>query len=82
MLFIKILFGLLLLGSVAWFVASPSYEPAISAGTSLAALVATVRRKKRKRHPAIQSQSVAKGGIGLQAGRDLNSGDISTNRDM
>jgi hypothetical protein len=78
MLFIKLLSGLAFFGSVAWFITIPSYEPAIAIATSLSALIAAWIAEKKHKRQARQSQIVAKNGIGIQAGGDVNTGDIRT----
>ncbi len=80
MLLIKLLSGVAFVGSVAWFITIPGYEPAIAIATSLTALIAAwITDKKQKRQPN-QSQIVAKNGIGIQAGGDVSTGDIRRRR--
>lgn len=80
MLIIKLLSGLAFIGSVAWFIATPDYEPAIAAVTSLSALIAILLGEKRAKRRAAQSQSVAENAIGIQAGGDVKVGSIHADR--
>lgn len=81
MLIIKLLSGLIFIGSVAWFIATPDYEPAIASITSLSALIAIFFGEKRANRRATQSQSVAENAIGIQAGGNVKVGNIHANRD-
>lgn len=78
MLIIKILSGLAFIGSVAWFIAQRDYEPAIATATSLAAFIAAWFGDKRLKRQANQNQTVAKRGIGIQAGGDVSVDSIRT----
>ena len=78
MLIIKILSGLAFIGSVAWFIAQRDYEPAIATVTSLTAFIAAWFGDKRLKRQANQNQTVAKNGIGIQAGGDVSMGSIRT----
>ncbi len=79
MLIIKFLSGLAFIGSVAWYIAQPGYEPAITAVTSLAAFIAAwVVDKKNQKIITNQNQTVSKNGIGIQAGGDVSTGNIRT----
>ena len=80
MLIIKLLSGLAFIGSVAWFIAQPDYEPAIATVTSLTAFIAAWFGDKRLKRQANQNQTVAKNGIGIQAGGDVSMGSIRTSR--
>lgn len=78
MLSIKLLSGLALIGSVAWFISQRDYEPAIAVLTSLSTFVAAWFLDKKQKQQANQSQSISKNGIGIQAGGDVNLGSIRT----
>lgn len=80
MLIIKLLSGLAFIGSAVWFITNPDYEPAIASVTSLSALIAVLIREKRAKQRAMQNQSVAENGIGIQAGGNVTVGDIHANR--
>lgn len=79
MLIIKLLSGLAFIGSVAWFIAQPDYDSAIAIVTSLSAFIASWISDKKKKHQANQNQTVAENGIGIQAGGDVSTGNISVN---
>lgn len=81
MLIIKLFSGLAFIGSVAWFIATPDYEPAIASVTSLSALIAILFGEKRAKRRAAQSQSVAENAIGIQASGNVKVGNIHANRD-
>jgi hypothetical protein len=77
MLTLKVLSVTSLVGSVAWFLHSPDFEPAIASITSLSGcIVSFVVARKRKR--ALMHQEVAEGGVGIQAGGDVKTGPIKT----
>lgn len=77
MLFIKLLSFLALLGSVAWFIKQWDYEPAIAVITSLVAFISALFVDKRQKQRVSQNQSVSNNGIGIQAGGDVNLGNIN-----
>jgi hypothetical protein len=81
MLIIKLLTGLAFVGSVAWFIATPDYEPAIVSITSFSALIAILFGEERAKRRATQSQFVAENAIGIQAGGNVKVGHIHVNRD-
>lgn len=81
MLIIKFLSGLAFIGSIGWFIALPSYEPAIAVVTSLAAFIAAWFGEKKSRKRGSQNQTVGTNGIGIQAGGDVKVGNIRTNRE-
>ena len=81
MLIIKLLSGLAFIGSVAWFIATPDYEPVIASVTSLSALIAILFGEKRAKRRTAQNQSVAENAIGIQAGGNVEVGNIHANRD-
>lgn len=80
MLIIKILSLVALIGSVAWFVYDPDFEPAIAIVTSLSALIATWLASKREHKNASQTQAVGDNSIGIQSGGNVTVGDISIKR--
>jgi hypothetical protein len=77
---VRILFGLALMASIAWFVVSPDFEPAISVVTSLVAVIVAFRREKTTEPQPTQSQTIAEGGTGIQAGGDIQVGSIHSER--
>lgn len=79
-LIIKILSFVALIGSVAWFVYDPDFEPAIAIVTSLSALIATWVASKREQRSASQTQVVGENSVGIQSGGNVTAGDISIKR--
>lgn len=73
---IKILSVVALLGSIAWMMAAPDYEPALAIVASLSTLIANFIIEKRKGAIPIQLQKVTGDGVGIQAGGDVTVGDI------
>lgn len=67
----KLLAIIAFLGSVAWMIHSPDYEPAMACVTSLSACIAAFVAERRK-IPANQSQEVSGGSVAVQAGRDAS----------
>ena len=80
MLYIKLLSVVALIGSIGWVIASPGYEPALAVVGSISALISTFVVEKRNKRRAQQNQFVSKSSIGIQAGGDVNAGDISNNK--
>ena len=78
MLILKVLAVAALVGSAAWFVHTPDYEPAIAAITSLSACVAAFVIDRKRQRAASMHQSVATGGVGIQARGDVSTANIST----
>jgi len=77
MIYLKFLSIIALIGSVAWVIADPGFEPAIAIVGSISALVSAFLFEQRKARRAQQHQSVSKTSVGVQAGRDVNIGSIS-----
>ena len=80
MLIIKFLSGLAFIASIFWFIATPDYEPAIAAITSLTAFIAIFFGEARARRRVAQNQHVAESAIGIQAGGDIKVGRIHADR--
>jgi len=76
---IKFLAILALIGSIAWLVSAPGFEPALALVGSMSALVSAFVVEKRSKRHAGQHQSVSNSSMGIQAGGDVSIGDI--NRD-
>ncbi len=77
MLLLKILAIVAVIGSVAWVIASPGYEPALAVVVALGTLISLfIVEKKQSR--ARQQQTVSRSSIGIQGGRDVSIGDIDT----
>lgn len=81
MLYIRSLAVIALIGSIAWTIADPGYEPLITGVTSLSALIATFIVNRRAARCAAQRQSVSKGSIGVQAGGDVRIVNIGAVKD-
>lgn len=77
MLIVKLLSVAAFIGSIVWMVAAPDYEPALAIVTSLSAFISTVLIEKRKARGATQHQSVSGNGVGIQAGGNVNIGNLS-----
>jgi hypothetical protein len=75
MVFMKFLAAFALIGSITWVIASPGFEPALAVVGSLSTLVAMFVRDKRKAQRT-QQQSVSKSSVGVQAGGNVNIGDV------
>ncbi|PZO18425.1 MAG: hypothetical protein DCE87_02095 [Betaproteobacteria bacterium] len=82
MLIIKLLAGAALLGSIAWTVAAPDYEPVIAMITSLSALIAVFVSDKRREARTRQRQLISGNGVGLQAGGDIKVGNIDNSQEQ
>lgn len=78
MLILKVLSVAALVGSVAWFIHAPDYEPAIAALTSLSASVATFLVDRKRQRADSMHQAVSSGAVGIQARGDVRTGDINT----
>ena len=76
MLIIKLLSGASFLGSIAWFIAEPGYEPVIAVITLLTALITVFIVEKRSTSNLHQRQVISGNGMGLQAGGDISVGNI------
>jgi ABC-type taurine transport system substrate-binding protein len=81
MLIIKLLAVAALLGSIAWAVAAPDYEPVIATITSLSALIAIFVADKRREASTHQRQLVSGSGVGIQAGGDISVGNIGNSQE-
>jgi hypothetical protein len=75
MAYVKILAAIALIGSIAWVIADPGFESALSVVGSISALISAflVERRNARR---TQHQSVSKSSIGVQAGGDVSIGNI------
>lgn len=80
MLIIKVLSFLALLGSIAWFIYAPDFEPAIAIVTSISTLIATWFASKREKNGASQTQVVGDNAVGIQSGGNVTVGDIGLKR--
>ncbi len=81
MLIIKLSAGAALVGSIAWTVSAPDYEPVIAMITSLSALIAAFVSDKRRETSTRQRQLISGNGVGLQAGGDISVGNIGNRQE-
>ncbi len=77
MFIIKILSYLALFGSAAWFIYDPDFEPAIAIITSLSTLIGIWITSKREQARDGQTQIVGDNAVGIQAGGNVDVGDIN-----
>jgi hypothetical protein len=75
MAYMKFLAAIALIGSIAWVIANPGFEPALAVVGSISTLVALFVRDKRNAQRA-QQQSVSKSSVGVQAGGNVSIGDM------
>lgn len=78
--FLKFLAGLSFIGSIAWFYSQRDYEPALAIIGSLSTFIGLWVADTKTKRKATQHQVVAQGGIGIQAGGDIQTGDIRINK--
>lgn len=78
MLTLKALSVAALVGSVAWFIHTPDYEPAVAFITSLSACIASFVVDRKQEQAASMHQAVAEGAVGIQARGDVTTGNINT----
>lgn len=76
MVYVKVLAAIALIGSIAWVIADPGFEPSLAVVGSLSALVSAFIVEKRNARRAQQHQSVSKSSIGVQAGGNVNIGNV------
>jgi hypothetical protein len=77
---IKLLAVVALIGSIAWLVSAPGFEPALALLGSMSALVSAFVIEKRRQRYARQQQSVSNSSMGIQAGGDVSIGNISSEK--
>jgi hypothetical protein len=78
MAYVKFLSVIVLIGSIAWVIADPGFEPALAFVGSISALVSAFLVEKRNARRARQHQSVSEASIGVQAGGDVSIRNIGT----
>jgi len=81
MAYVKFLAAIALIGSIAWVIADPGFEPVLAVIGSISTLVSAFLVEKRNARRAQQHQSVSKSSIGVQAGGDVSMGDIGGDKD-
>lgn len=69
---VKILAVLTLIGSIAWLIAEPGYEPALVVIAGVSALISVFIVEKKRKKSGKQNQTVSDSSIGIQAGHDVN----------
>ena len=80
MAYVKFLAAIALIGSIAWVIADPGFEPSLAVISSLSAMVSTFIIEKRNTRRAQQHQSVSKSSIGIQAGGNVNIGNVGSEK--
>lgn len=76
MVYVKVLAAVALMGSIAWVIADPGFESSLAVVGSLSALVSAFLVEKRNARGAQQHQSVSNSSIGVQAGGNVNIGNV------
>jgi hypothetical protein len=80
-MFIRFLALLSLAGSVAWLIYEPGFEPflAVLGAIGVAVTAFLVEKAKRTRG---QQQEISAGSVGIQAGGDINIGNIQGGKNV
>ena len=76
MAYVKFLAAIALIGSIAWVIADPGFEPVLAVVGSISALISAFVVEKRNARRAQQHQSISNSSIGVQAGGDVSIGNI------
>lgn len=76
MIVLKVLSIAALMGSVAWLIHSPDYEPLVATITSLSACIASFVVNRRRKPAVSMSQSVGDGSVAVQSGGNLSASEI------
>lgn len=71
MVCLRILAAIAVVGSFAWLIAAPGFEPALAAVGAISALVSTFLSGQQDGRRAEQQQSVSTSSIGVQAAGDV-----------
>ncbi len=79
--YLKILAALSLLGSLAWVIVEPGFEPGLAVVGSASALLGLFVTGRRKRPESSQEQVVSGKSIGIQAGGDVSIGSTKRKND-
>lgn len=77
---LQILSAAAFIGSIAWLIHSPDYEPAIACMTSLATFLGSFIADRQQKNKSGLHQSVSKGSVGIQAGGDISMGNFNNSR--
>lgn len=81
MSYLKILAFFSLLGSGAWFYTDHDFEPALAVLGSISALIGLFVVDKKK-NQTMQKQIISNKSIGIQAGGDINIGNLDRKNDV
>jgi hypothetical protein len=74
MIYLKILAGVVLLGSLAWLMVSPDFTSVLAVIGAVVAFLALFVAEAQKKKSIRQNQSVSNSSFGIQAGGDVNIG--------
>ncbi len=74
MLFYRLLAAAAALGSIGWACSKPGWDSVCAALAALVVLAATFLPSQKQKGE--QVQTIERGGVGIQAGRDAKVGDI------
>jgi O-antigen ligase len=80
MAYVKILSVIAFIGSLAWFIAKPGYEPGLAVIGSIAALLSAFIVERRNARSFQQDQSVSESSVGIQAGGDISIGTMGRDK--
>lgn len=69
---IRVVSAIVLLGSIAWMIYEPGFEPTIATGGSLITLISSFVGETKTKRKGSQNQELSGQSIGIQAGRDAN----------
>lgn len=78
---IRLLSLVALVGSVAWAFAEPGFEPYLAVVAAITAVVSTFIIDSQNSKRLRQSQTVSEASTGLQAGGDVNVGNVWVDKD-
>lgn len=77
MVIVKALSLAALVGSIAWCIHAPDYEPALASITALSACIATFVVDRQRKNNASMRQDVGNGSVGIQAGGNVHTANVS-----
>ena len=80
MAYIKFFAVIALIGSTAWVISDPGFEPSLAVVGSISALISSFFVEKRNTRLPEQHQSISKSSVGVQAGGDVSIGDIRNDK--
>lgn len=85
MVYVKVLAVIALIASIAWFINDPGFEPGLVIITSISTLIVqfvTEKKRKKKKSSNQQAQTVSQSSVGIQAGGNVNIGNIKGNKNV